>query len=96
MQVKVRVSRGPLVEILGKQEITVECEGQVRVIDVLHILAKDYGKSFIDKVFNPETGEIRPYFVLALNGVGLNGLKATETEIKDGSELLILSPTGGG
>ena len=93
---KVRVSRGPLVETLGKQEITIECEGPIKVIDVLHILARDYGKRFKDKVFNPETGEIRPYFVLALDGVGLNGKKGTETEIKDGSELLILSPTGGG
>jgi molybdopterin converting factor small subunit len=96
VQVKVRVSRGPLVEILGKQEIIVEYKGQTKVIDVLRILANDYGKSFKDKVFDPETGEIKPYFVLALNGVGLNGKKGIETEIKDGSELLILSPTGGG
>lgn len=96
MQIKVRISRGPLVEILGKQEITIESEDQIRVIDVLNILARDYGKSFRDKLFDPETGEIKPYLILALNGVCLNGMKGAETKIEDGSELLILSPTGGG
>ena len=96
MQVKVRISGGPLIEILGKQEVTVESEDRARVIDVLNILSRDYGKSFRDKVFDPETGEVRPYFVLALNGVCLNGRKGTETEIENGGELLILSPTGGG
>jgi molybdopterin converting factor small subunit len=96
VQIKVRILRGPLVEILGKQEITIESEDQVRVIDVLNILARDYGKSFKDKLFDPETGEIKPYLILALNGVYLNGVKGAETKIEDGSELLILSPTGGG
>lgn len=83
MQIKVRISCGPLVEILGKQEIMIESKDKVRVIDVLNILARDYGKSFRDKVFDPETGEIKPYLMLALNRVYLSGMKGAETKIED-------------
>ena len=96
MQVKVRISRGPLVEITGKQEITIESEDKLKVIDVLNMLARTYGESFKNKVFDPKTGVVKPNLILALNGVHLDHLKSTETEIEDGSELLILSPTGGG
>ena len=96
MQVNVKILQGPLVEVIGKKEITINSEDRVKVIDILNILARDYGKSFRDKVFDSETGRVKPYIMLALNGVHLNGLKGTETEIDDGSELLILSPTGGG
>lgn len=96
MQIKVRISRGPLVEIIGKQEITIGTENQVRVIDVLNILAREHGRRLKDKLFDPETSEIIPYLILALNGVCLNNLKDAEKKIEDGDELLILSPIGGG
>jgi molybdopterin converting factor small subunit len=90
------MSRGPLTEIVGKQEVTIESADHSRVIDVLKILSRDYGKRLRDKVFNTETGEVRKYLILVLNGVLLNDTRGTETEIEDGSELLILSPIGGG
>ena len=96
MQVKVRISGGTLLEILGKREITVEFQDKIRVIDALNILAKDYGKSLRDKIFDPRTGEVKPYFILTLNGIHLKDMKSIETEIEDGSELMIMSPVGGG
>ena len=67
-----------------------------RIIDVLRLLADKYGKSFRNYVFNPKTNEVNSYLLFSLNGVNVSGIKGTETEIEDGSKLLILSATGGG
>lgn len=96
MKVKVRILRGPLTEIVGKSEISVQSEKKVKVTDVLNLLSKKYGKPFRDYVFNPKTGEVNSYLIFALNGVNVSSIKGTETLIEDGSELLILSATGGG
>jgi molybdopterin converting factor small subunit len=92
MKVKVRTLKGALSEILGESEIIIQIENQARVIDILSLLAEKYGKSFRDYVFNPKTGEINSYLMLALNGVKVD----CEKDVDDGSELLILSATGGG
>jgi molybdopterin converting factor small subunit len=96
MKVKVRIFRGPLSEIVGQSEITVQTENQAKIIDVLKLLVAKYGEPFRDYVFNTRTGEVNSYVMLSLNGVNVSGLKGAETEIEDGSELLILSATGGG
>lgn len=96
MEVKIRIFRGPLGEIVGQSEITVKAESHARIIDVLKLLADKYGKAFRDYVFNPKTNEVNSYLLFSLNGVNVSGIKGIETEIKDGSELLILSATGGG
>jgi len=43
-----------------------------------------------------KTNEVNSYLLFSLNGVNVSGIKGTETEIEEGSELLILSATGGG
>lgn len=96
MEVKIRIFRGPLSEIVGKSEIVVQAEKHAKVIDVLKKLAVEYGKRFNDYVFNPKTNEVNSYLLLSLNGVNVRNIKGTETEVEDGGELLILSATGGG
>ena len=96
MEVKIRIFRGPLRDIVGQSEITVQAESHARIIDVLRLLADKYGKSFRNYVFNPKTNEVNSYLLFSLNGVNVSGIKGTETEIEDGSKLLILSATGGG
>jgi molybdopterin converting factor small subunit len=92
VKVKVRTLKGALSEILGQSEIVIETKNGARVIDILNLLAEKYGKSFRDYVFNPKTGEINSYLMLAINGVKVD----CEKDVEDGSELLILSATGGG
>jgi molybdopterin converting factor small subunit len=96
MNVKVHILRGPLSKIVGKKEVTLQTENHVRVIDVLNLLSERYGKPFRKFVFNPKTSEINSYLILALNGVHIGCMNGIETIIEDGSELLILSATGGG
>jgi molybdopterin converting factor small subunit len=96
MKVKVRILRGPLNEIVGKNEISVQSKNHVKVRDILGLLADKYGKPFRDYVINSKTGEVNSYLIFALNGVNVSSMKGIETQIEDGSELLILSATGGG
>jgi molybdopterin converting factor small subunit len=96
MEFKVRILRGSLSEIIGKSEITIRTENDVRVIDVLNLLAEKYGKSFRDYVFRPKTREINSYLIFSINGVNVSSIKGTKTQIEDGNELLILSAAGGG
>ncbi|MEM3627392.1 MAG: MoaD/ThiS family protein [Candidatus Bathyarchaeia archaeon] len=96
MKVKIRIFRGPLSEIVKQSEIIVQTENHAKIIDVLNLLADEYGKQFRDYVFNPRTDEVNSHVLLSLNGVNVSSLKGIETEIEDGSELLILSATGGG
>lgn len=91
-----RITRGALAEIVGHNNITIQCENPVRVVDVLNMLGKKFGISFRDYVFNPKTGEVKKYLILALNGVNVSSMKGVETQIEDNSELLIFSATGGG
>jgi molybdopterin converting factor small subunit len=96
MKVKVRIFRGPLSEILGTNEINIQTESQVSLIDVLNLLAEKYGNPFRDYVFSPKTGEINSYLIFSVNGINVSSIKGKETQIEDGSELLILSASGGG
>ncbi len=96
MTIKVRILKGRLIEIVGESDISIQCENKTRVIDILKLLSKKYGKPFEDFVFNPKTGEVNSYIIFGLNGVNVSCLKGIETEIEDGNELLILSATGGG
>ena len=96
MRLTIRVTRGPLVDILGDKEVTIDSESHSRVIDVLNSLAKIYGKGFSDRVFDSKTGRVKPYLMFALDGVALSGAMGLETEIRGHSVLLVLSPTAGG
>lgn len=88
--------RGPLNEIIGRSEFTVETENHARVLDVLNLLTEKHGKPFRDYVFSPTTGKINSYLIFSINGVNIASLKGIETTISDNDELLILSATGGG
>lgn len=96
MAIKVRILKGPLSEVIGDSEISIKVENRTRIIDVLELLSKKYGKPFSDFVFNTKTGEVNSYIMFGVNGVNARCMKGIETEIEDGSKLLILSATGGG
>lgn len=96
MKIKVRILRGPLSKIVGKNVVILQTEDKIRVIDVLNLLSERYGEPFKEFVFNPKTSQINSYLLLALNGVHIGCINGIETIIEDNSELLILSATGGG
>jgi molybdopterin converting factor small subunit len=96
MEVTVKISGGTLAQIIGRGDITVQCEDPIRVIDILNMLEGKFGKPFGDYVFDRKTGKVQKYLILAVNGVNVSSVKGVDTLIEDHGELLIFSATGGG
>jgi molybdopterin synthase sulfur carrier subunit len=97
LQVSVRFFTS-LREILGKKEETLEfTEGEkVTVDNVLETLKQRYGKPFVEYVYDKETGEMKGFLQLLVNGKSASTLNGLQTELADGDVLAILPPVGGG
>jgi molybdopterin synthase sulfur carrier subunit len=85
-------------EIIGKKEETLEFPDNqhVTVEGVLQALSREYGRSFIDYVYDTETGEVKGFLQFLINGKSATSLNGPQAEIKDGDILAILPPVGGG
>ena len=85
-------------EIVNKKEESLEfAEGEkVTVGKVLEILAQQYGKDFVEYVYDAETREVRGFLQFLINGKSASSLNGLETELEDCDVLAILPPVGGG
>jgi len=85
-------------ELVGKKEEALEFpEGEKVTVDmVLNALKQHYGKPFIEYVYDNETGEVRGFLQLLVNGKSASTLGGLQTELATGDVLAILPPVGGG
>jgi len=79
-------------EIAGRREITQELNPDDTLRVVLDELARKYGKDF-GQILDPKTGQISADTLVMLNG---QGVKKTDTHLKDGDVIMISVPIGGG
>ena len=72
MQVSVRFFTS-LRELVGKKEETLEFpeDASVTVDVVLNALKQRYGKPLVEYVYDPETGEVKGFLQLLVNGKSL-------------------------
>ncbi len=97
MQVSVRFFTS-LREITNKKEETLKFpeNTKVTVETVLKILSQQYGKPFIEYVYDLKTGETRSFLQFLINGQSAATMNGLQTALKDGDVLAILPPVGGG
>lgn len=97
MQVSVRFFTS-LREIIGKREETLKFRDDetVTIDTVLRRLAKNYGKSFSEYVYNSRTGEVKGFLQFLVNGRSASTLDGLKTKLADGDVLAIIPPVGGG
>ena len=97
LQISVRFFTN-LREITGKKkEILDFPPGEVLTVDeVLKELAEDYGKDFVEYVYDGKTGETQSFLQFLLNGRSLLIPDGLHTALKDGDVLAIIPPVGGG
>ncbi len=97
MEIKVRFFTS-LREIVNKREenLTFSNSKKVTVDLVLKTLSRNYGKSFIEYVFDNNTGQPKNFLQFLINGTSTSTLKGLETELKNNDVLAILPPVGGG
>lgn len=93
-----------MVEYLGyiKQALGVEQGEHVElrdgalVRDLLVSLAKKHGEPFRKSVYEPRALDLKPHYILSVNGLLLNQLKGIETKLKDGDRVVVMPVVSGG
>ena len=85
-------------ELLGKKEETLRFPGNkaVTVNTVLERLAKRYGKSFVEYVYDTKSGEVKSFLQFLVNGRSSSAFNGLDTKLEDGDVLAIIPPVGGG
>ena len=97
MKVSVRFFTS-LREITGKKEETLEFsdDEKVTVGTILGALSSQYGKGFVDYVYDAKTHEVKGFLQFFISGQSASTMMGLQTELKDGAVLAILPPVGGG
>ena len=79
-----------------KQTEQVELKGGAAVFDLLFLLAEKYGEPFKKAVYEPNDPDLKPYYILSVNGLLLNQLNGIESKLKDGDHLIFMPVVTGG
>ena len=64
--------------------------------ELLDKIAETYGKQFTTEVYDPAKKEMKATFVAMVNGVLMNQLRGTNTPLKDGDSIILMSLMTGG
>jgi MoaD family protein len=85
-------------EITGKRQETLTFKNaeDATINSVLNRLAKRYGKSFVDYVYDQRSGEAKSFLQFLVNGRSASTSSGLETKLEDGDVLAIIPPVGGG
>jgi molybdopterin converting factor small subunit len=79
-----------------KQPEQMHLKDDASLVDLLSMLAEKHGDAFKKSVYEPPDTDLKPYYILSLNGVMLNQLKGLETPLKDGDHVTFLPVVTGG
>jgi len=82
-------------EIVGKKEEQIELSRSVTVEVLLRQLSKTYGKEFVDYVFDG-LGNVRGHLQFLVNGRSASSAQGLKTKLREGDQVAILPPVGGG
>jgi molybdopterin synthase sulfur carrier subunit len=66
------------------------------VRDLLASLAEKHGEPFRKAVYEPEGLDLKPHYILSVNGILLNQLNGIETKLKDGDRVVLMPVVTGG
>jgi len=95
MQVKVHyISLVKTYTNKSQEEITLN--ENANLSQLLDQIAQTYGKQFTQEVYDPNKKEMKSTFVAMINGVLMDQLKGTNTLLKDGDSVILMSLMTGG
>jgi len=70
-------------------------EGSI-ITDLLDALVKRYGEPFRKAIYEPKGKDVKPNYIITVNGYLLNQLNGIETKLKNGDHVTILPIVSGG
>jgi len=87
-----------LTEITGKREQKLQFSEKEKVTleAVLKALEIQYGKPFMDYIYDSNTGEVKGFLQFLINGKSTSALLGLKSELHEGDMLAIVPPVGGG
>ena len=95
MQVKVHyISLVKTYTNKSQEEITLN--ENANLAQLLDQIAQTYGKQFTQEVYDPNKKEMKSTFVAMINGVLMDQLKGTNTPLKEGDSIILMSLMTGG
>ena len=75
---------------------TVRLRDKALLRDLLSSLAQKYGEPFQKAVYEPGSPDLKPHYILSVNGLLLNQLKGLETKLKNGDCITLMPVVTGG
>lgn len=88
---------GSIKQALGlKQAEQLELKEEASISDLLYYLASKHGDPFKKSVYQPKELDLKPYYILSVNGLLINQLNGIETKLKDGDRLIFMPVVSGG
>lgn len=82
-------------DVLGAEVVEIDVKEPATVGGLFDELVRQHGQPFKNKIWDPNTGQIAP-FLIKLNESMIRSTSDMAHKIKNGDELAIIFPIGGG
>ena len=88
---------GYIKQTLGiTQAESTELKNDASVRDLLTLLSEKHGEPFKKAVYDPKDTTMKPYHIIAVNGLMINLLNSLDTKLKDGDRVAVMPVVTGG
>ncbi|MDH7564246.1 MAG: MoaD family protein [Candidatus Bathyarchaeota archaeon] len=88
---------GHIKNITGnRREEEVEAAEDAAVSDLLAQLSEKYGAPFRKAIYEPRAADVKPNYIVTVNGLLLNQLKGLGTKLKQGDHVILMPVVSGG
>lgn len=80
----------------GRREEELEVKDNSTITDLLTMLTEHYGEPFKKAIYEPKGTDVKPNYIITVNGYLLNQLKGLETKLRNGDHVALLPIVSGG
>lgn len=81
---------------LNKREEELEMKEGSIIADLLNMLVTHYGEPFKKAIYEPMGKDVKPNYIITVNGYLLNQLNGIESKLRNGDHITILPVVSGG